>query len=142
MKELNFETGLVTYNINGAAQVTFNPTDANFVERLFNTFNSLDEKQEAYKAEAERIRESEEAKEVFELARRCDTEMRAMIDEAFGYPLSEPLFGSMNTYAMADGLPVWANLILTVISEVDTSLTKEQEATNPRFQKYMKKWKK
>jgi len=42
MKDLTFETGLITYNLNGNAQVTFNPTDSTFVERLFNTFDSLD----------------------------------------------------------------------------------------------------
>ena len=28
MKDLTFETGLITYNLNGNAQVTFNPTDS------------------------------------------------------------------------------------------------------------------
>ena len=52
MKELNFETGLVTYSLNGGkCQLSFNPTDSNFVEKLFNAFDTLDKKQEAYKAE-------------------------------------------------------------------------------------------
>ena len=34
MKELNFDTGLVTYDLNGKVEVTFNPSDSNFVERL------------------------------------------------------------------------------------------------------------
>jgi len=139
MKELNFETGLVTYNINGAAQVSFNPTDASFGERLFNTFDSLDKKQDAYKAEAERTGDK---REVFQLARRLDEEMRAMIDEVFDQPVSEPLFGGMNVYAIADGAPVWVNLMLTVIEEIDTSFAREQKATNPRLQKYLNKWKK
>lgn len=138
MKELTFETGLVTYNINGAAQVTFNPTDANFVERLFNTFNSLDEKQESYKAEIDRVGDK---KEVFAIAHRRDEEMRTMIDDVFAYPVSATLFGTMNVYAMADGLPAWANLMLTVMDEIDTSFAREQKATNPRLQKYLDKWK-
>lgn len=44
MKELSFETGLVTYDLNGLVQVTFNPTDSAFVERLFNAFDALDKK--------------------------------------------------------------------------------------------------
>ena len=51
MKELNFETGLVSYNLNGRCEVSFNPTDSAFVERLFHTFDELDRKQEAYRAE-------------------------------------------------------------------------------------------
>lgn len=35
MKELNFESGLVTYSLNGKCEVSFNPTDSNFIERLY-----------------------------------------------------------------------------------------------------------
>lgn len=137
MKELFFETGLVTYSLNGAAEVAFNPTDAAFVERLFHTFDALDQKQEAYKAEVERTADK---REIFDVARRRDAEMRAMIDEVMGQPVCETLFGGMNVYAMADGLPVWANLLLAVMDEVDTTFAREQKATNPRIQKYTAKY--
>ena len=137
MKELSFATGLVTYDLNGAAQVTFNPTDSAFVERLFNTFDALDKKQEAYKAEVEKVADK---REIFDIARRRDAEMRSMIDETMGQPVCEALFGGMNVYAMADGLPVWANLLLAVMDEVDTSFAREQKATNPRIQKYTAKY--
>ena len=45
MKELNFETGLVTYSLNGQCALTFNPTASNFVKRLFDAFEHLDRKQ-------------------------------------------------------------------------------------------------
>ena len=137
MKELSFATGLVTYDLNGAAQVTFNPTDSAFVERLFNTFDALDKKQEAYKAEVEKVADK---REIFDSARRRDAEMRSMIDETMGQPVCEALFGGMNVYAMADGLPVWANLLLAVMDEVDTSFAREQKAANPRIQKYTAKY--
>lgn len=139
MKELRFETGLVTYDLNGNAQVTFNPTDSAFVERLFNTFDALDKKQEAYKAEVEKVADK---REIFDIARRWDAEMRAMIDETMGQPVCEALFGGMNVYAMADGLPVWANLLLAVMDEVDTTFAREQKTTNPRIQKYTAKYRK
>ena len=47
MKELNFESGLVTYSLNGQCEVSFNPTDSNFVERLYSAFEDLDKKQES-----------------------------------------------------------------------------------------------
>lgn len=137
MKELRFETGLVAYDLNGAVQVTFNPTDSAFVERLFDTFDALDKKQEAYRAEVGKIAES---REVFEIARRRDAEMRAMIDETMGQPVCDALFGSMNVYAMADGLPVWCNLMLAIMDEVDTSFARERKATDPRIQKYTAKY--
>lgn len=137
MKELRFETGLVSYDLNGKAQVTFNPTDSAFVERLFHTFDTLDEKQEAYKAEVEKAAGK---REVFAVARKRDAEIRAMIDEVFDVPVCDALFGGMNTYAMADGLPVWANLLLAVMDEIDTTFAREQKAINPRLQKYTAKY--
>lgn len=137
MPELKFETGLVEYVLNGSAKVTFNPTDSVFVERLFNAFDELDKKQETYKAEVEAAKGN---REIFDVARRRDEEMRAMIDEVFGQPVCEALFGGMNVYAMADGLPVWANLMLCVMDEVDTSFAREQKQTNSRIAKYTAKY--
>lgn len=139
MQELRFETGLVSYSLNGEATVSFNPTDSAFVERLFNTFDALDKKQDAYKAEVEGVTDN---REIFNIARRRDTEMRAMIDDVFGQPVSAAVFGGMNVYAMAEGLPVWCNLMFAVMDEVDTSFAREQKATNPRLQKYLNKYKK
>ena len=138
MRELSFETGLVTYALNGSVQVTFNPTDSAFVERLFNTFDSLDKKQEAYKAEVDQTADS---RAVFDVARKWDGEMRTMIDDVFQQPVCDTLFGSMNVYAMASGLPAWVNLLLTIMEEIDTTFAREQKATNPRLQKYMEKYK-
>lgn len=137
MKELSFETGLVTYSLNGAVQVTFNPTDSTFVESLFKTFDALDTKQDAYNSE---IDNASDKREIFDLARKYDAEMRAMIDSILNQPVCDALFGSMNVYAMADGLPVWANLLLTLMDEINTAFAREQKATNPRLQKYLDKY--
>lgn len=137
MKELSFDTGRVSYCLNGAVEVSFNPTDFAFVEKLFSTFNALDAKQEAYDGEKGRTADS---RKIFDLAREADGEMRAMIDGMLGQPVCEALFGGMNVYAFADGLPVWCNLMLALMDEVDTSFAREQKATNPRIQKYTAKY--
>ena len=137
MKELNFESGLVTYSLNGACEVTFNPTDSNFVERLYAAFEELDKKQETYK---EQIRTMEDKKEIFDFARERDAEMRGIIDGVFESPVSEAVFGGMNVYAIANGLPVWCNLMMVVMDEIDTTLTREQKLTNPRINKYTAKY--
>lgn len=137
MKELNFDTGLVTYDLNGRTQVTFNPTDSAFVEKLFNAFDLLDKKQEAYKAEVERTSNN---REIFDTARKMDGEMREVVNDIFGFDVCTAVFGNMNVYAMAGGLPVWANMMLAVMDEIDTSFAREQKATNPRIEKYTKKY--
>ena len=137
MNELNFDTGLVTYTLNGVCEVKFNPTDSEFVEKLFDAFDSLDKKQDAYKSEVERLADK---REVFRVARERDREMREIIDGVFGKPVCDKLFGSMNVYAIADGLPVWCNLMLAVMEEIDTSFAREQKRTNPRVAKYTAKY--
>lgn len=139
MKELVFETGLVTYKLNGGVEISFNPTDSNFVSALYDSFDALDKKQEGYKASIEKMANK---KEIFEFARERDAEMREIIDNVFNKPVSDALFGRMNVYALANGLPVWCNLMLAVMDEIDTAFTREQKATNPRLAKYLNKYKK
>lgn len=139
MKELNFESGLVTYSLNGKCEVSFNPTDSNFVERLYTTFEELDKKQESYKAQIEKMADK---KEIFEFARERDIEMRGTIDNLFDAAVSDAVFGGMNVYAVANGLPVWCNLMLAIMDEIDTTFAREQKATNPRIAKYTNKYRK
>ena len=139
MKELNFNTGLVTYSINGKCEVSFNATDIDFCERLFNVFDGLERKQSDYE---ERATKMADKREIFKLMRERDAEMREQIDDLLDGPVCEAMFGRMNVFALADGLPVWCNLLLTIMDQVDTTFAREQKATNPRVQKYMDKWKK
>lgn len=139
MEDIRFDTGIVEFNLNDAIKVYFNPTDSAFVERIFDTFDELDKKQEAYKAEIDKCSDK---KEIFEIARRRDAEMREMVDGLFDKPVCSALFGGMNVYALAGGLPVWCNLMLAVIDQIDTSFAAEQKKTNPRIAKYTAKWKK
>lgn len=137
MNALNFETGVVTFSINGKCDVAFNPTDSNFVERLFNSFDDLDRRQEAHKEELSKMSDK---REIFEFSRSRNVEMREVIDKVFGASVCGAVFGEMNVYALADGLPVWCNLLLAVMDQVDTTFAREQKATNPRIQKYTAKY--
>lgn len=139
MPELRFETGLVTFSLNGAADVTFNPTDPAFVERLSNVFESLDKKQDEYDKEK---REEKTNREMFAYARKIDSEMRVMIDDVFGTPICEPVFGTMNVYAMAGGMPVWANMMFAILDVVNDNMGEESKKMNPAIEKYTKRYKK
>jgi len=137
MKELVFDTGLVTYSLNGKCEVSFNPTDSEFVERLFNAFDTLDKRQEKYR---EQIGKEPDNRKVFEISKAMNAEMRDIVDGVFGVSVCEQVFGSMNVYALAGGLPVWCNLLLAVMDEIDTSFAREQKATNARIKKYTEKY--
>lgn len=137
MNTLNFNTGVVTFTVNDTAEVSFNPTDSSFAERLFNTFDELDKKQDSYKAEVANMADK---RQIFEIARKRDKEMREMIDAIFQLPVSDDIFGGINVYALSDGLPLWCNFLLAVMDEIDTTFAREQKATNPRIKKYTAKY--
>ena len=139
MKELNFATGLEEYKLADGCVVRFNPTDTFFVERLYNTFCEIDKKDGAFHARVDKLADKEE---VFQLGHESDAEIREMINAIFGEDICTPVIGGMCIWAWADGMPVWANILLAIMDEIDTTFAREQKATNPRIKKYTEKYKK
>ena len=135
MKELNFDLGLNEYNLGGKVTVKFNPTDVSFLEKLSDSFATLDRIQEEVKRE-----EITEEKDVYNLAKNLDRKMRDIIDALFGEDVCTPLFGEMNLFSSAGGLPVWANLMLAIADEVEASMQGELEKRNDKIRKYTEKY--
>ncbi len=139
MAELQFNTGIRSYTVNGVKDAfQVNPTDADFVERLYRTFEDLDKKQQSKDKEAEKA----SGVDAFELARSYNSEMRKAIDGVLGDGVCGRVFGTMNVYAMAGGLPVWANFLLALMDECDTSFARQQKQMNPRIKHYLAKYQK
>jgi hypothetical protein len=137
---LNFDTGVKSYNVNGVEGVfAINPTDADFVERLFDAFEDLEKRQ---REKESTVSKTGDKREAFRIAREYDSEMREIIDGLLGDGVSEKLFGRMNVYAYGNGLPAWANFILGLMEECDCAFAREQKATNPRLKKYLDKYRK
>lgn len=133
-KALNFDTGLVEYDINGKVRLSFNPTDAALMSRMYEAFSALD------KLQGEFERTDREAKDLIEFVIKMDAEMRGILDGLFGVEVSEPLFGEMNVFAYAGGAPVWANFMLALMDEMADSVKRESEASNTKLAAYMKKY--
>lgn len=139
MKNLDFSTGVVEYIVNGGTTIRFNPADSAFVGRLHQAFEGLDKKQEGYLAEIDAMQDN---RQIFQFAQERDKEMRAVIDSVFEAPVSDSIFGSLNVYALADGLPLWCNFLLAVMDEVDENVSKQQKLTSPRVERYTAKYRK
>lgn len=137
MAKLQFDTGVREYEINDACTVRFNPCDPVFTERLFRIFDKLGKMQEDGERENAGIHDGAK---LFELIRERDKEMRADIDSIFGEPVCEKIFDGIGVYALADGLPLWANFLMAIIDEVDSSIVAEQQKGSPRIDYYMKKY--
>ena len=133
-KSLSFDTGVVEYEINGMATARFNPTDAAFAERLYDAFTELDARQDEFEKRVTEIGEDGEA--MFAYAKERDEEMRGIIDGLLGEGVADALFPDMNCYALADGLPVWINLLFAVAEEIEAAYHLEQGKTDPRIKAY------
>ena len=119
--ELSFANGVQEYTVHGVKGdviIRFNPTDGAFIQRLYNAFDTLDKKQEKY---ADEVQKCGDRVEIFNIADRRDKEMREIIDGLFEEPVCDSIFGSMNLYAMADGLHVWTNFLLALMDETDSA---------------------
>ena len=138
MSELNFETGLVTYKVNGQHEVSFNPADVAFVKRLFNTFDNLSKQQDEIELGDNEITGAE----LFELVEQREKKMRDDIDSIFETKVCDAIFGKVSVFALAGGLPLWCNFLMAVIDKVDAAVEEEQKLSSPRVAKYMAKYEK
>lgn len=130
-KALTFDTGAVEYEINGATTVRFNPTDEGFVSRLYDAFGSLDGLQATL---------GDGEGDVLEKFARLDEDMRGTIDGLLGEGVADALFPGMNCYAIADGLPVWMNLVLALLDEVTEAYEREFGKTDERLRAHSAKY--
>ena len=137
MKNLTFDNGIVEYDLGGKVTVRFNPTDVGFIEKLFESFASLDRIQEEIRQSKEEITDE---KEVYRLAKNLDSRMREIINALFDKDVCTPLFGEMNLFASAGGLPVWANLMLAIAEEVESCMQGELKQREARIKKYTEKY--
>lgn len=158
MPELKFETGLITYKVNGGAEISFNPTDTEFSRRVLGIFRDLADKQDHYRkllgadTETPDVEAAlDDPKAAQELMAQTDAilngitqmdgEMRRAIDGAFGAPgTADAVFGGASLYAYAGGLPLWANFLMAVIDEMPVTAEMQAKMTDPRLRKYVGKY--
>lgn len=137
MKELTFDSGIVEYKINGAAVVAFNPADRAFVERFYNTFDALEKTQDEYSKKAAAL---EDHRGSFALAHERDDAMTEILDGLFHQPVCQAVFGDMSLCAFANGFPVWLNLMLIILDEIEGNIGDIQKQADPRIAKYKAKY--
>ena len=137
MNTLSFETGLQEFRLNEKCTVRFNPTDTNFIARIYDAFDALDKKQDDYRR---RLDETEDPAELISMMKERDVEMREIIDKVFDSPICEPLFGSVSVFSMAGGSPIWANLFFAIIDVIDADIDTQTKMKNPKIEKYVRKY--
>lgn len=136
MSNLTFSTGLKEFSLNNAVTVFFNPLDQNFIAEVFEVFESLEEEQEKMQ---ESVKGSD-ARTALNAMKEADKNMRERINGLFGQDICTPCFGSMSTYAVADGMPVWANLMLAVMDTMEGNAAEQAKVQKERIRKYTAKY--
>ena len=139
MENLDFSRGVTTFSLAGLCEVSFNPADTTFIEKLYGTMEELRTRQDEFSKSAEEVGPS---REMFELSRKHDEAVKAAIDGLFNAPVSDALFSDVSPCASADGLPVWMNLLLAVMDQVESRVGDTQQKADPRIAKYMEKYRK
>lgn len=137
MNQINISTGQVTYTINGNCEISFNPADADFAGRVLAAFEKCSEI-----CSNTTVDPQSGVSALMETARKIDTEIRKEIDDLFGEPVCDKIFGRVNAISLAAGLPVWANFLMAVIDEMDKAITEAKKQANPRVRQYIQKYEK
>ena len=138
MRELNFNSGIESFSVNGVENVLrFNPTDIELLRKIYVSMKDLEAKQKERNSAQSDI---DDIIDTLNKAKRLDTEMRGIIDGVFGDGLCNKIFGDVSLYSFADGLPVWQNFILAVIDLFDEATKREAALSNEKIQKYVKKY--
>lgn len=141
MATLNFDTGVKTFDINGDPErtISFAPSDAAFVRRLYDSMETLDAMQTKYQG---KVANAQGPTALLDEVDAADKEVRGIVDGVFGAPVSNAAFGTMNCCGVASGMPVWANFLVSVISECDAYVGAQEKAKNPKLEALLKKYKK
>lgn len=136
MKKLQFETGVKEYELNDGCVVHFNPCDPSFVERVYHVMDKLG------KMQNEEPPNKEDGEKVWEEINERDKSMRETINSIFPFDgdVCAKAFPNVGVYALAGGLPLWTNLLLAILDEVEKNLTDEQKKASPRVDYYKKKY--
>ena len=137
MEKLNISTGVKEYSLNDKVSVWFNPTDADFMTRVFDTFDALEKKQDEY---SKAITSSKSTRESLDVMAKMNEEMRQLLSDLFGTDIVTPLIGDTNVYAFSDGMPIWANIMLAVIDKMEGEQAEQIKLSKKRMAKYTAKY--
>lgn len=141
MSTLSFETGIKTFDINGDPEkvISFNPTDLNFIHRLYEAFRKIDALHKGYQVRADKL---DGHAEVLKVMHKADMEIRKLLDEVFLDTVSDKVFAGQSTYAITtDGVPLWMGFLVAVMAQCDTAYTERENAKNPKLEALLAKYK-
>ena len=131
--EIKVNTGLVDYDLGGKVTVSLNPTDLSFGDRLYDAIDKMSALQDEPVPEGE-------TKEVLVAMIDKDRRAREIIDGLFEKEVCRPLYGTISLFAIADGLPLWANLLMAILEQMQIGAEKRRAEVEKKIKKYTDKY--
>ena len=130
--EIKVNTGLVDYDLGGKVTVSLNPTDVMFGDKLFDAIDEL------CNISDEPL--PDDTKEMLTVLLDRDKRAREIIDNLFGKEVCRPLYDTISVFAIADGLPLWANLLIAILEQMQTGAEKRYAEVEKKIKKYTAKY--
>lgn len=137
MKELIIDTGLRQYKLAEDCIVEFNPTDSEFASKLFDVYAQLEEMQKGFKA---RLEKETDSKEIMDMGKEFNAQIKTVLNGIFDRDICTPICGDVSVYALTDGMPIWAKILLVILDEMNDAFTEEQKKQKTQIEKYTKKY--
>ena len=139
-KQITINTGVEEYELNGVS-VSFNPTDLFMAEKIFSVFDSMDGLQTKWKAQVEAA--GDDHSKIFQICRSIDQEMRKSINGLFGKgkDYATEILGNVALFSQSEtGFPLWAEIVLPLMDEMDDSFAERREKSKARIEAYTAKY--
>lgn len=109
---------LKTFRVNDTCEITFDPLSREFAKKVARTFKYFRKYIDCEKVSKFSALEFDAA----------NKEIRGKIDELFGCPVCDNIFGDTNVLYVSGDRPLWFNFMNALIEEIDRYLTEEEQS--------------
>lgn len=137
--QINIETGVesidVTRNGEIVGQIKFSTSDPALLRRLREVQTKADELMKTSKLDS-----SDDLDAQLDEADRLDREMRALLDWAFGAPVSDVVFGDSYCFTTSGGVTGMEQFLAGATPGIEAAFKREVAAAEKHRKKYLEKY--
>lgn len=136
------EIELVNEKRNLSVTIIVAAYDVFFLGRIMEAAEQLDALHSEMKAQTpSETANAEKFIAFYHKSKDIDARMREIIDALFDAEVCNTLFPRQSMFAVGNGAPTWANVLYSVIDQLDDGLADEKQKAQERIRKYSAKYK-
>lgn len=113
MEQIQFDTGVREFNLNGRGVLRFHPGDPNVYARFFEAMDKIQSLEEKITEESEKLKETSTGRDAVRLLEETDREVKKILNWTFGEENDfDRILGGVNLLAIAgNGQQIITNLL-------------------------------